>query len=111
MEPAAELSAGEFVDEGEPEAKASTLVGCASTIEPLAIVPCGGVAGGAGLGGKICCFALSASNSKLLISDSICHLNSLLARLNSFMNLPIVRMISGSFFGPTRIRAARKMKI
>src|ERR1700690_527592 len=45
------------------------------------------------------------------ISDSSWCLNSLLARLNSAMNLPIWRASPGSLFGPTTTRASTKRKI
>ena len=53
---------------------------------------------------------LGFSTSKWAISCSICALNSLEARLNSFMYLPTWRAISGNFLGPKIIRAKKNRK-
>src|SRR5215471_21806025 len=63
---------------------------------------------GVGLGGRMVCLF---SFSRWAISCSICALNSLEARLNSFRYLPTWRAISGSFLGPKMTRARKNRKI
>ncbi len=72
---------------------------CASVFR---IVPTGGCNTGEGV---FVSFSRSASSSSWRISASSCHLNSLLARLNSARAFPIWRPISGNFLGPKMMRA------
>src|ERR1035437_7690616 len=61
-----------------------------------------------GLGGRI---VWRWSTSRFEISCSICALNSLEARLNSFIYFPTWRAISGNFLGPKMMSAKKNRKI